>query len=140
MIAVHACPPDARWLSLHVCVPSLAARCATGGVMRTTASGSSGQIQRQCCVGRSACMTERTDEKDRLSDGRREPVECCADPVAGGDVGGEFVVATAEVLDEGMPCGQSPRRTVALQAAHRPRGRRTAGPRPGHAAGTAARQ
>ena len=55
-----------------------------------------------------------------LSDGHRELVECCADPVAGGDVGGEFVVAAAEVLDEGMPGGQGPRGAVALQAAHRP--------------------
>jgi hypothetical protein len=38
----------------------------------------------QCCVGRSVRMTERADENDRLSDGRRELVECCADPVAGG--------------------------------------------------------
>jgi hypothetical protein len=55
-----------------------------------------------------------------LSYGHRELVECCADPVAGGDVGGEFVVATAEVLDEGMPGGQGPRGQVAFQAAHRP--------------------
>jgi hypothetical protein len=65
-------------------------------------------------------MTGRADENDLLSDGRRELVECCADLVAGGDVGGEFVVAAAEVLDEGMPGGQGPLGTVALQAAHRP--------------------
>jgi hypothetical protein len=53
-------------------------------------------------------MTERADENDRLSDGHRELVECCADPVAGGDVGGEFVVAAAEILDEGMPGGHVP--------------------------------
>ena len=72
-------------------------------------------------------MTERADENDRLSDGHRELVECCADPVAGGDVGGEFIVTTAEVLDEGMPDGQGPRGTVAF----RPRiGRRRAFSRP----------
>jgi hypothetical protein len=65
-------------------------------------------------------MVERADENDQLSDDHRELVECCADPVAGWDVGGEFVVAAAEVLDQGMPGGQGPRRPVALQAAHRP--------------------
>jgi hypothetical protein len=52
-----------------------------------------------------------------VSDGHRELVEGCADPVAGGDVGGEFVVAAAEVLDEAMPGGQGPCGTVALHAA-----------------------
>ena len=47
----------------------------------------------QCRIGRSVRMTERADEHDQLSDGHRELVECCADPVAGGNVGGEFVVA-----------------------------------------------
>jgi hypothetical protein len=47
-------------------------------------------------------MTEHADENDRLSDGHRELVEGCADLVAGGDVGNEFVLAAAEVLDEGM--------------------------------------
>jgi hypothetical protein len=62
-------------------------------------------------------MTERADENVRVSDGHRELVEGCADPVAGGDVGGEFVVAAAEVLDEAMPGGQGPCGTVALHAA-----------------------
>jgi hypothetical protein len=31
-------------------------------------------------------MTERADENAQLSDGHRELVEYCADPVAGGDV------------------------------------------------------
>ena len=65
-------------------------------------------------------MTERAYENDRLSDGHRELVECCADPVAGGDVGGVFIVAAAQILDEGMPGGQGPRGPVAFQAAHRP--------------------
>jgi len=43
-----------------------------------------------------------------------------ADPVAGGDIGGEFVVAAAEVLHEGVPGGQGPRGPAAFQSAHRP--------------------
>jgi hypothetical protein len=62
-------------------------------------------------------MTERADDHDQLSGGQRKLVECCADPVVAGDVGGELVMAAAEVLDEGMPVGQGPRGTVALQAA-----------------------
>jgi hypothetical protein len=49
----------------------------------------------------------------RLSDGHRELVECCADPVAGGDVGGEFVVAAADVLHEGVPGGRDLRTDAA---------------------------
>jgi hypothetical protein len=41
--------------------------------------------------------------------GHRELVECCLDPVAGGDAGGEFVVAAAQILDECVPGGQDPR-------------------------------
>jgi hypothetical protein len=41
-------------------------------------------------------------------------------PMAGGDVGGEFVMAAAEVLDEGVPGGDDPRGPAAFQAAHRP--------------------
>jgi hypothetical protein len=40
--------------------------------------------------------------------------------MAGGDVGGEFVMAAAEVLDEGVPGGDDPRGPAAFQAAHRP--------------------
>jgi len=43
------------------------------------------------------------------SDGGGELVEGVADPVAGGDVGGEFVVAAAQILDEGVPGGDDPR-------------------------------
>jgi hypothetical protein len=57
------------------------------------------------------------------SDGHRELVECCADPVAGGDVGGEFVVAAAEVLHERVAGSQDPCGPVPLQAAHRPQPR-----------------
>jgi hypothetical protein len=63
---------------------------------------------RQWCVGRSTRMTERADENDRRSDGRRKLVEGCAEQVAGGDVGGEFVVAAAEILHEGVIGGQDP--------------------------------
>jgi hypothetical protein len=63
----------------------------------------------QCCIGRSLRMTECDGGDDRLSDGHRELVEGCADPVAGGDVGGEFIVAAAEVLDERVPSGDGPR-------------------------------
>jgi hypothetical protein len=42
------------------------------------------------------------------------------DPVAGGDVGGEFIVAAAEVLDERVTGGHDPRGPVAFEAAHRP--------------------
>ena len=38
----------------------------------------------------------------------------------GGDFGGEFVVAAAQVLDEGVPGGEDPRGAVPFQAAHRP--------------------
>ena len=71
--------------------------------------GGQGLHEGQCCIGRSARMTGRADENDLLSDGRRELVECCADLVAGGDVGGEFVVAAAQVLDERVPGGDDPR-------------------------------
>ncbi len=56
----------------------------------------------------------------RLSNGRRELVEGCLDPVAGGDIGGDFVVSAAQILDERMPGGDDPRGPVAFQAAHRP--------------------
>jgi hypothetical protein len=43
------------------------------------------------------------------SDGYRELVEGFAEPVAGADVGGEFVVAAAQILHEGVTAGQDPR-------------------------------
>ena len=57
------------------------------------------------------------------SDDHRELVEGFVDPVAGGDVGGEFVVAAAQILDERVTGGQDPRGPVALEAAHRPQPR-----------------
>jgi hypothetical protein len=79
-----------------------------------------GKACRQCCVGRSLRITERSGGDDRLSDGHRELVECHVDAVAGGDVGGEFVVTASEVLDEDVPGGQDPRGPVAFESAHRP--------------------
>jgi hypothetical protein len=43
--------------------------------------------------------------------------------VAGGDVGGEFIVAAAEILHERVTSSEDPRGPVALQAAHRPQPR-----------------
>ena len=60
-------------------------------------------------------MTEMTV----WSDGHGELVECRADAVPGGDVGGEFVVAAAQILDERVPGGDDPGGSVAFQPAHR---------------------
>ena len=54
------------------------------------------------------------------SDDGRELVEGCAEPVAGGDVDGEFVVTAAQVLDKRVPGSQGPGGPVAFQSAHRP--------------------
>jgi hypothetical protein len=48
----------------------------------------------------------------RLSHGRCELVEGCLD----GDVGGDFVVAAAQVLDERVPGGDDPRGPVAFRS------------------------
>ena len=48
-------------------------------------------------------------EMTNWSDGHRELVEGCACPVAGGHVGGEFIVAAAEVLHERVPGRHDPR-------------------------------
>jgi hypothetical protein len=53
------------------------------------------------------------------SDGHRELVEGFTEPVAAADVGGEFEVAAAQILDERVPGGQDPRGSVALESAHR---------------------
>ena len=57
------------------------------------------------------------------SDSHRELVEGFVEPVAGGDIGGEFIVAAAKILDERVPGGQDPRGSAAFQAAHRPQPR-----------------
>ena len=61
-------------------------------------------------------MTERTG----WSDSHRELVEGLAEPVAGGGIGGEFVVAAVQILDERVPGGENARGAAAFQAAHRP--------------------
>lgn len=43
--------------------------------------------------------------------------------MAGGDVSGEFIVTTADVLDERVPGRDDPRGPVTLQSAHRPQPR-----------------
>ena len=43
------------------------------------------------------------------SDGSRRLVEGHAEPVADGNLDGEFVVAAAQVLDEGVTGGENPR-------------------------------
>jgi hypothetical protein len=54
------------------------------------------------------------------SDGQRELAEGLADPVAARDAGGEFAVAAAEVLGEGVPGSHDDPRGPVSQAAHRP--------------------
>src|SRR6266851_1818923 len=78
-------------------------------------------LARQCCLRPSADIPGAwLCGLAGWSDGGGELVEGVADPVAGGDVGGEFVVAAAQILDEGVPGGDDPRGAVAFQAAHRP--------------------
>src|SRR5450755_4146145 len=67
------------------------------------------------CAGRSA-LTGMTG----WSDCRRELVEGFVEPVAGEGAGGEFVVAAADVLDEGVTGGEDPRGPGALESAHGP--------------------
>jgi hypothetical protein len=50
------------------------------------------------------------------SDVHRELVEGFAEPVAGVDIGGEFVVAAAQILHEDVTAGQDPRGPAAFQA------------------------
>jgi hypothetical protein len=71
-------------------------RCA----FRTYTEASSG-----CCDG---------------SDGEGEVVKGDAEPVAVWGIGGDVVVSAPEVLYEGMADCQDPRRSVSLQAPHRP--------------------
>jgi hypothetical protein len=54
------------------------------------------------------------------SDGEGEVVEGDAEPVSTRGLGGDVVVAAAQVLDEGMSCGEDPGGAGTLQAAHRP--------------------
>ena len=77
-------------------------------------------VRGQCCVGPSVRAPGDGHAVVRPSDGDRELVEGLAEPVAVGYVGGDLVVAAAEVLDEGVPGGDDPRGPVALESAHRP--------------------
>ncbi len=56
----------------------------------------------------------------RGSDGSCEVVEGDAEPVVARDVGGDVVVATAQILHERVAGGEDPRRPVPFQAPHRP--------------------
>jgi hypothetical protein len=56
----------------------------------------------------------------RRSHGQCELAECCRQAERRRDVGGEFVVSAADVLDEGMAGSDSCRRPAAFQSAHRP--------------------
>src|SRR6266700_133726 len=59
---------------------------------------------------RHACARSRHDHPDgRWSDGEREVVEGDAEPVAAGDVGGDVVMAAAQILHEGVTGGEGPR-------------------------------
>ena len=60
-----------------------------------------------------AASTPVTPFRDTGRGGRSDRLPArCTDPVAGGDLGGEFIVAAAEIPDEGMPGGQGPGGTV----------------------------
>src|SRR5258708_16755569 len=54
------------------------------------------------------------------SDGDGKVIEGDAEPVAAGDAGGDVVVATAQVLREGVTGGEAPGSAATLQPAHRP--------------------
>jgi hypothetical protein len=54
------------------------------------------------------------------SDHEREFVEGDAEPVTVRGLGGDVVVAAAQVLHEGVSRGENPARAVTLQPAHRP--------------------
>jgi len=63
---------------------------------------------RHCCVGESLAASERWAAYFR-SDCHSELVEDGAEPVAGGEVGGDVVVAAAQVLHKGVTSGENPR-------------------------------
>jgi len=57
------------------------------------------------------------------SDGEREVVEGDAKPVGARDLGGDVIVAAAQVLYEGMSHSENPDGAVTFQPAHRPQPR-----------------
>ena len=65
-------------------------------------------------------MGEREGWKDRWSDRRRELGERCRQSELWRDVGGEFVVAAAEVLDQRVAGGDPRGRPDPFQPAHGP--------------------
>jgi hypothetical protein len=67
------------------------ATCCTG----TVALGDPWQRRALACVLRSDCHSELVEDR--------------AEPVAGGDVKGDVVVAAAQILHEGMTGGKDPR-------------------------------
>ena len=54
------------------------------------------------------------------SGGDGQIVEGDAEPVASLDVGGDVIVAAAQILHKGVTGGEDPRLPVTLQSAHRP--------------------
>ena len=67
------------------------------------------------------CLATAEDSSDALgSDGEREAVERDAETVTARGLGGDVVMAAAEVLNEGMSSGENLGRAVTLQSAHRP--------------------
>jgi hypothetical protein len=78
-----------------------------------------------CCVGtgpeacgRRGALSQR--ERPDGSHGDHELLECGRDPVLFVDVDGEFVVASPDVLDEGVAGGDGDGRSGSFQAPHRP--------------------
>ncbi len=57
------------------------------------------------------------------SDGECELTEGSGEPIPGIDVGGKFVVAAAQILDEGVPRADHLCRTEPFQATHGPQPR-----------------
>ena len=72
--------------------------------------------QRRCCVG-----DEQADSSlwRRCSDGKGEFGEARLEPATGLGIEAEFVVSTAQVLDERMPATDKLGGADAFQAAHR---------------------
>src|SRR5260370_30863284 len=88
-------------------------------------------ILRSCATSRSsdtrviisAYQTGKSARITRMlcwSDGDGKVIEGDPEPVAGGDAGGDVVVAAAQVLREGVTGGEGASWAVTLQPAHRP--------------------
>lgn len=81
-----------------------------------TGDGRNGIVspQRRCCVGR---VRSGVAEVVPGSDGTREFGEDCLEPMLLVDIDTEFVVAAAQVLDEGVPGTDHVRRREPFQSA-----------------------